>query len=184
MPTVTIRPVANGDVIQQRPNDSATNYENVDEVTADGDTTFNDNPDSTYTTRDDLYQLEDISLPEGAVINSVTVYYVARNIVSGYGHSYALIKTHDTVYRGSVHDPPDSYRTYSQVYTTNPYTGNPWTVEEVNALQAGTRLTTEYYSAIGAYTGGRVTQVYVVVDYSIPTVAHRFQGDGLTLIVS
>jgi len=49
------------------------------------------------------------------------------------------------------------YRDYN--YTTNPATGNQWTVAEVNALEAGMQGT-------DPDSGGRIAQVYAVITYT------------------
>ena len=174
MTTVTIRPDGAGDLTEQDPQPSGSvNWQNVDEETSDGDSTYNQNAYETLKILNDLYNLGSFSLPAGNVINSVTVYVVTRNVVSLYGETYTLIKTNGTVYAGTVWSGENTYTTISTIYTTNPATDSAWTEAEVNALQAGSRLTTEYWKAADAYTGGRTTQVYVVVDYSVPGIASK-----------
>jgi len=111
----------------------------------------------------DLYNVSDYS--DEADINGVTVYfrfsgdYVGVDDYTGYAR--AAIKTNGTVYLGSVESQMGkTFVTKSYIWTTNPYTGSPWTWDEIAALQVGIELAGT--TTAQAYC----TQVYVEVDYS------------------
>ena len=161
--TVILRPNGPGYTTQipvQYPN-SGAHWDKVDEETPDENQTY---VRSTYASgeKQDLYELSDI--PVGPIIiNAVTEYirwYSELGEGSNSPHFFA-IRTHDTTYLivctllGKTY-----YQTYSHSWTLNPYTGQPWTLDEVNALQAGVSLLNNYYFNF------RCTQVYVEVTYT------------------
>jgi len=177
MPTVTLRPNADGDLLDLAiyPSTPATHFDKVDEETSDGDSTYVYYLDSTeQLTRRDLYNLPDGIIPDGSTINSVTVYVVVRNVVSGRGVYATTIKTGGVVYDGTLNVPlGTAWNTYSTTYTTNPNTGVAWTISEIDALQIGIKMRGEYYPPSEVYISGRCTQVYVVIDYTPPVVVKK-----------
>ncbi len=174
----TLRPSGDGATTTLSTNDSAFNhYENVDEVSTDEDTTFNyGNSDGEL----DLYTLPAHSAGSGT-INHVTVYFRVK-APSGNRTGRAIIRTHSTNYVGDTETITSSWVTLSHQWATNPNTSDPWTWDEVDALEAG-------YEAVTAtaFYVNRVTQVYVEVDYT-PVVAvprHgfvNFQNPGILLL--
>jgi hypothetical protein len=158
--TLILRPNANGDVISQGIKDGTeTNYKNVNEETADDDTSYNYTNNTTF--QKDLFQLPDPA--GGGTINYVKVYFRAR----GYGtlggtEGYATIRTYGVDYDGTTQSIPTDYTTYSYQWTNNPNTNQPWTWTEINALQVGT--VGRQISSLGKQY--RCTQVYVEVNYT------------------
>jgi hypothetical protein len=141
------------------------NWSCVDEVTADGFGTYVYNTVTSY--RSDLYNLPASS--GSGTINSIAVYFVARSWdVSYLGYGRPVLRTHSTTYYGTAVSLPDGgggsygiFTTFSQPWSTNPYTGSAWTWDEIDALQIGVSLKTGLADA-HVYC----TQVYVVVDYT------------------
>ena len=182
MPTVTLRPRANGTRIELLPYGADENWDCVDEEVADGDTTY------VYTDGEsvvgDLYLLTPSGLPANAIINSVTIYHVSRQIGRGAADSrmYFFLRTNGQPYTGNRYTPTSTWQTYSQAFTTNPVTGQPWTVEEIDALEAGAEMRGMWID-FRNYAYPRLTQLYVIIDYAIAAPARRIQGDGLTWIV-
>jgi len=129
----------------------------VDEVTADEDTTY------VYTTATaalDTYNIPDHSVGSGA-INSVTVYIRSRGTKADKHEVQTVLRTHGTNYFGTLEaNIPDTYADYFTVYTTNPYTTDNWTWDEIDAMEIGVR---QYNDGPGE---PRTTQVYVEVDYT------------------
>jgi len=133
-----------------------TNWESVDDDPSDDDTTYVEGGAALY--EPDLYNLADTSLT--GTINSITVYINCKGTKAGEG-AYHRIKTNGIVYEGSPITLTTAYALYNTAYNNNPQAGNPWSWEEVNALQAGV--------ALKKPTGGakaRCTQVYVEVSYT------------------
>jgi hypothetical protein len=75
-----------------------------------------------------------------------------------------LYKNAGTTYEFGPYGLRPQYEYYSSILTTNPYTNQPWTWDEINDLQAGVRLD----ASGGKKWEARCTQLYVVVDYTIP----------------
>jgi len=169
--TLTLRPNANGDVIELAPNDSVTNYENVNEAVPDEMETRN------YVTGvndlRDLYGLPNHTSEVGT-INFVKVYIRCIKSSVGVGKAWEIIKTHGTEHEGTEHAVTTVWLNYSHQWDTNPNTLFAWTWEEIDALQAGVRL---YNDSAGRYT--HCTQVYVEVDYT-PVVGWTGKISGVT----
>ena len=152
---LTLRPNAAGDKTELAPHGATYNWDCVDEVTPDEDTTYvqtvdNDNPYS------DLYNFPNHTTETGD-INSVKLYMRVRT-TSGVNNDRFYIKTGGTAYSYA----PDtnwttSYATQSHTWTLNPKTGVAFTWTDIDNFQAGFQ---SYYSSVG-----RCTQVYVEVDY-------------------
>jgi hypothetical protein len=105
-------------------------------------------------------------------INSVTLYFYGQRYSSTRYRFQPLIRASSTNYLGPLKSLTSSYAYYTETYTTNPATGSPWTIAEVNALEAGMKS----YSA--SY-GGRIAQVYAVVDYSVPDSCSDTDGGNI-----
>jgi hypothetical protein len=110
----------------------------------------------------DLYALSNYAIANGdETITSVTVYY---RFASGGSYTVSAlpsIKTDCEVFDGSTTTTSStSYTTVSWDLPLNPSTGDPWTWEEINDLQAGIEMK-------GSSTSKPAicTQVYVKVNY-------------------
>ena len=122
----------------------------------------------------DLYNLPDQS--QLGTITNVQVYarYSGYDGISA-GRVDPAVKTHGAIYRAGY--CPDQYnKTWTSCnkgWTNNPNTGNAWTWDEINNLQAGT-----YEDCTGNYAT-YITQVYVAVTYNtvVPSRAIYF-ADG------
>lgn len=161
---VTRRPNASGTYTQfpyQYPA-SGNHWDKVDEETSDGDATIIFVSDSTSGYRDS-FNIADFPASENAIIDNVTIYNRVASLGDGLyrGYQRTLIRTHNTDYFGNINRPPTSYVTYSTTYTTNPYTGQAWTMQELNDLEIGVFAQAVYRG--GNYWDVYCTQVYVVV---------------------
>lgn len=116
--------------------------------------------------RTDRYGVPNQSL--SGTINSVRLYYRGMRHSAYYGGGFrGVIRTHDTDYVTATRTPT-SWTTYSELYTTNPNTGQPWTWTEIDALQIGCAAFSgyEYDPKNDQWYPADVTQVYAVVDYT------------------
>jgi hypothetical protein len=98
---------------------------------------------------------------------------VART--TGYGLVQLSLETHGVEYDGSEipgygFPLTSDWLEYTTVWPTNPYTHQPWTIQEINDLRVGVSL----YETSG---DARCTQVYVEVYYT-PQVAFVSAGAG------
>lgn len=164
---ILVRPNVNSPTIQHVPNAVGTNYQMVDEEYSDGDATCL-LPASAQSRRWlDLFEFPDPSLPEGAIIDRVEVFARVRREMGKFDiTARTALRTHDQTYYGSHVIPPTSYTLISTSYDVNPYTGEAWTVDEVNALQAGED--DESFFSITGSDEIRCTQVWVEVSYHVP----------------
>ena len=167
--TATRRPGGAGDEANLTLVGATNNWEAVDEVNSDDDSTYVYTRDkSAYTT--DLHNLDDASL--SGTINSVTVYIRSRSVdPPTQAGAYTWIKTNGVSYSGSEITLTTSYADYSTVYATNPQTGSAWTWAEIDALQAGVGLRGSSTTGAEAQRESRCTQVWVVIDYTLPDIS-------------
>ncbi len=162
MATEILRPngAGSGAAIPDQYPDSGEHWDKVDEATPDEDATYVACGYKGGYPRD-LY-----ALPQHTgvgSISSVTVYCRGkcsntptrdslRIYILTSGTEYYEAKTVTTGYAG-----------YSKQWTASPYTGNSWTWDEIDALEAGVALRS---GDADNYWATRCTQVWVVVDYS------------------
>ena len=138
-----------------------THYDKVDEVSSDGDKTY------VYTNASgdagrDLYELPNHT--GSGVIIYVNVRAQLKRAASSESYAYICTKTCGQVYESAALEPGANWSGYSEMYTRNPNTHVAWTWSQVDALQAGIKLT---YNTAAIYC----TQVYMEVDYTQPTWA-------------
>lgn len=171
--------------------DNIAHWEAVDETSADGDTSYiaSETPNNR-----DTFALSDPNIPLSSAVNSVTVYVIAKKVDKGKDSFYIIIRSDNTDSQSDALEVADTYSEFSYQWTTNPVDNQPWTVEGVNALQAGVQVS----------KGVVVTQIYVVIDYipfnfkinaspdsltvqqgsSVSTTVHVTLTSGLTVPVS
>jgi len=163
-----LRPIGPGSLTEidtQYPT-SGEHWDKVDEAYPDEETTYVENKNGAagvYQT--DLY---DIAAPSASgTIKSVSVYMLTKHNASA---AKAVIKTHGTVYESSEGGGP-AWQRRKYKWTTNPFTGLPWTWEEVADMEAGVALK----GSTASPDWSRGTQLYVEVDYDIypPTAFER-----------
>jgi len=192
MPQVILRPNASGDKTEwphQYP-DSSSHWDKVDEETPDDDSTYIYVKSTDIGSFIDLYNIPDLSsiIEPGATINFVRVYIRCRGTAYNVARAAPMVKTYGTEYAPADMTFGTSYETKYHQWDNNPYTGNPWTIDEIYALQIGVRgHRGSYYDPILGiirYDDTRCTQVYLLVDYTVPpVVVKRLIGDGLVCIV-
>jgi hypothetical protein len=155
-------------------------WDDVDETTAnDADyiTGVSLNGSNAY----QLFTFSSFSVPAGATIQDLTVYFRARDASSGGNNIRASIKVNGSnYYNGSSNDPGAGWTTYSYSYTTNPNNGSTWTVADINGT--GTRPLQQF----GVYSNDldpdlQVSMVYAEVNYSCWGISSgQFRGRFIT----
>lgn len=168
MSTLILRP--NSDTtVQQECSSGTTHYILVDEATKD-EADYLKNPDTTTTTKTDLYDLPNHG-EESGTINSVTVKLYAKyalvGTTSGTAYVKPLIMVSDTIY-GDNQALTDTVALYSKTWTTNPYTSEAWTWTQIDALKAGDSLT-NYATDAKNYKATYCYQLWVEVAYGTST---------------
>ena len=161
-----LRPNAAGDDtnIQDQHPDEGEHWDKVADVEPDDSETY------VYTTSKkyerDLYQLEELG-EDSVTIDGITVYFRftgANGEDPAPASARAVIKIGDNVYQGNE-ETSSTFVTKSDQWTTNPDTGEAWTWEEIDGLQAGVELKKGKDGDVAV-----CTQVYVAVDYEIPPI--------------
>jgi hypothetical protein len=170
----TLSVVANGDKSEcpvVYPANSA-HWDDVDDN--DTDTTYVQSSALTSTQYRDLNFIQNTSISATATINNVTVYIYCRSASATYkAYCRTVIKTHGTEYApASDQTPSTTYTLYSTTYTTNPNTGNAWTVADLNVLQIGVALTSRRVSSV--YYTVRCTWMYCEVFYTVGGQAYTY----------
>lgn len=165
----TLRPNAAGDLtaLTQFPA-TGSNYDKVNEESPDELTTYL--YEDTGLWKRDLYNLPAHS--GSGTINKVTVFLYCKAGLDAVGYDIEeLLKTHGVGPYNNYHmQISTSWTLYSHEWTNNPYTTNPWTWDEIDALQIG----------VGAEGGANktyCTQVYVEVNYIAVAAKPTFRLD-------
>ncbi|MCU0641130.1 MAG: Ig-like domain-containing protein [Candidatus Margulisbacteria bacterium] len=142
----------------------ATYYDKVQEVVADEDATY---VSATAIGRN-LFNFTAFSVPAGAAIQNVTVYYRHRKAAVPACNIRSALKVggnnYDTV-DGGVNPTNGTYNTTAFIYGSNPKTGLSWTVNDVNGVGLNALEAFGLYSS-DATPNPRVTQVSAEVTYT------------------
>jgi hypothetical protein len=159
--TEILRPNAPGDetsITSQAPA-SGAHWDKVDDESPDETSTCIFQGTSSY--ERDLYNIPNHSVGSG-IINSIRIYFRFRSILSGHtAYAKPSQKSGDTITDGDEKTESNGvYTTFSQEYITNPATGNPWTWDEIDALQIGASIKGTHPYVV------YLTQVYVEIDYT------------------
>ncbi len=153
--TLLLRPMANGDMTNLGVAGAGTNWQAVSEASSDGDGSTVTRNSSSWAT--DTYQLDDPGVSSGT-ISSITVYCVARHTNSG--AVKLVIRYGGSSESGSEQSIGGSFETYSETWSTSPFTGSAWTWPEIVSLQAGLEL-----KGMNPAKPGKCTQLWVEVEY-------------------
>jgi hypothetical protein len=143
------------------------------------DVNATDNNDNTYINTStnnavQTYILQNANIDSSATINSVSFYASARG--TGSGANIKLVLENGTAsghqwYDGG-HNLSTTYSTYqynNAPMSTNPSTGVAWTVDDVNtwANNSGLRFGVQRNNSVNI--SPRVTEIYAVVTYTLPS---------------
>lgn len=175
MAVETLRPVS-GFVtgLDLFPDTGEANWEDVDEVTPDDDTTYVFKGAPAATARD-WYNLSNSGVGAGVITNVRVYARVKLEDDEEFESSGEIeIATHSTSYSSGAVTQSNVWATRYYDWAINPNTSQPWTWVEIDALRAGVLLT----SIVGAedILKAYCTQFYVVVTYEpIPPKLRRFE---------
>ncbi|MFH2034871.1 MAG: prepilin-type N-terminal cleavage/methylation domain-containing protein [Candidatus Zixiibacteriota bacterium] len=147
-----LRPEGDGSASNLNTQNCVSNWQCVDEVTADDDTTCVEGYGSQW--NEDLYNTQDHAAGTGT-IDSVIIYVRAIGN-SGGRKARTLIRTGGSSYSGSQNNTTGSYVNYSTTYATNPGTSSSWTWTEIDNIEIGVDLKKDAYC----------TQVWLEVYYT------------------
>lgn len=133
---VTLYPNGAGDSTDFTPL-SGSNYQNVDEVLADGDTTY---VESSTVSDKDLYTFENLGYTPESIYGVQTV-AVARKDDAGSREMRVITKSGATTKSGSSVALGTAYGVVMDFMETNPDDSAAWELADINALQAGVEVT-------------------------------------------
>lgn len=164
MATEILRPNDIGDytALSHWPDTGEENWEDVDDVIPDEDTTYVFS--GSLTQEKDAYNLEPSSIPGGSVINSVKVYYRWVAFSSKYGeYAQPYLRLSGVETAGSEeYTISTDWQTLNEILS-RPGGGN-WSVADLADLQVVIGLrTNDYHESIPR---SLCTQTYVEVDWS------------------
>jgi hypothetical protein len=146
---------------------AATNWECVDEVSTDSDTTYV-TINSALTNQRDFYTIDYSGLPVGAVITNVMLALRVRR-ETGSAAFNRLIKANGTSSSDSNTTVGTTYSFVTRSFATNPTTGVAWRYSDMASLEIGCGVT-----VVGT-NYARITQCYAIIDYKlIKSPVHAF----------
>jgi len=157
MATITLSPIADYSVglNYQYPEDSGSHYAKI--LSADDDSSYIANKQVSG------YQYDIFRLPIFALgtINSVSIYIRGWCGSSLNSFKPGFFNLKNQTYAWGTERNSTSYTTYTDTWTTNPFTGLAWTLNDLSQICL----------AVGAYNTNsswqtRITQMYVVIDYT------------------
>ena len=155
--TVTLRPDNNGSLTGLSRSGCAANYQCVNEIESDGNSTCVVRASMSYAT--DVYSFEDPADTQG-VITGVAVYCRARKSQST-GQIQPTVYVNSTEYKSAEQSLSTSWSDHGYEWAVNPATGIAWTWQDIIEFQAGLSLSGQN-SIFPAYC----TQVWAIVTYS------------------
>jgi type II secretory pathway pseudopilin PulG len=90
-----------------------------------------------------------------------------------------LWRTYDRDYESSsITVSRTTFTSYSEKRTTNPYTGQCWTWDEINALEIGVRA-----SQLGAEEKLKVSELWILVNYTMAAAEELYSSPSLVTLV-
>jgi len=131
---ITLKPNGAGASTQWTPS-ANSNYQNVDDTTSDGDSTYNY---SGTVGQIDTFAMEDIS--GSGTIKGIAINLVARKDDASARQVSPITRVGSTNYEGSAHTMAATYVMYQSIRETNPATASAWLVSEVNAAEIGYKM--------------------------------------------
>lgn len=133
----TLYPTGAGNSTQFTPSTGA-NWENVDDSSPDGDSTYNSGDTAGYK---DTFAFGDLSI-SSTTIHGLQTNICARKDDAGARTMTDVVRTASTDYTGgTTHSLADSYLNYRTVRELNPNTSAAWAVSEVNGAEFGYTVT-------------------------------------------
>lgn len=152
---VRMIPEAAGDSTQLAPTGAAANWDAVNDVTPDDDTTY---VSSATSGEKDLYNLS--PPPVGQSYVALRMWNRAREASTSTRQFRRVVKVAGTEYAGTDQDLTNTYAYYgADILQTSPATGASWTEAELQALQGGVEI-----RGSGA-VAARISQVFYELDY-------------------
>ncbi len=126
-----------GGSTQWTPTGSSDNYANVNDLTADDETTFNQ---TSVASQSDYYAMDDLSSAPSSIKGIQWNAKLLKTDASTY-LLHRIIYSGTTVFEGSVgYTPNTAYQYFTEILELDPNTASAWTFTTINAAQAGVKL--------------------------------------------
>jgi len=128
-------PTGTGNYTQLTPS-AGTNWQAVNDVPPDDDAAY---VEQATVDLKDTYQMQDLIITPGKVADIAAVQWLCRayNTVSQGGNFARLLRLYGVDYQDDDIGYDRSYDYHPEILETSPDTGQDWTGDEVNALEAG-----------------------------------------------
>lgn len=115
---------------------TGSNWQNVDDATQDGDSTYNSSSTAGHI---DLFAIQDF---DAGVVRAVQVNMVARRDDAGPRDIREKCRSASANYSGTTQTVTSAYLNYRQIRETDPATAAAWTAANLNAAEFGYELVT------------------------------------------
>lgn len=159
--TETLRPNGAGTTTQLTPN-AGSNYDQVDEASSDGDTTYNKTPSGGFADRFDTYAIPAPAAGASDIIDYFEIHALSRRSVAAAGEDAApAFRIGATNFMGLGKDPGTSYVEQIAKFYHNPVDGTALTQTLIDGLEPGA----VHHSSNLGLDDLRTTQVWAVYAY-------------------
>ena len=117
---------------------AGSNYQNVDEIYPDDDTTYND---GSNVADQDSYALGDLPSPAGTTIYGVKSQITVRKTDAGARQCKLLTRAGTTDDLGDAIALSDTFTTHTKIFEDNPDDSADWEDADVNGMEVGVEIT-------------------------------------------
>lgn len=169
--TVLARPFMNGR-LNELAASTGKNFECVDDVSADDDTSYVENSDDANYV--DYYKADLSSIPRDVIINSVKVYARIKTFTVSAGDNALIVAPNGRNYQSSGDlglGNNSAYTNVSYQWDTNPWASRDWNRTDLDTLHFGLLL-----------SYARATQVYIEVNYTLAYKAIPLNQGELNIV--
>jgi hypothetical protein len=116
---------------------ACSNYQNVDDTTPDGDTTYNS---SNTASQKDTFATASLGLTGTPVVKAVNIITSVRKDDAGSRTHRNVIRSGSTDFEGSDFAPLTTYSSAQSIWETDPNTASAWTYSNADAIQIGYKV--------------------------------------------
>ena len=141
-----LKPKADGHYSQFTANSGSDNFNRVNQIPHDGDTTYveSDTPEEI-----DTYELEELIADKGidpdSIVKAIQICFTGRYEESD-AHLAPMLRSGVSDLEGNKVTLAGSYyRAFQQIFSINPFTSNPWIITDVDSLEAGVKYKEHLY---------------------------------------
>lgn len=167
-PVEKLYPIGDGDVIELTPVGAvfgcqATRYEDSTFYPSNGylwghfEGLYVTRGHDTLEAKQDLYHVSNLPY-KPPNITKIVIWIKCSRTEYPYGSCATILLTHGQIYYGEAEGLGVGFEWYATSYEKNPYTGEPWTADEINTMQCGVWL-----SGVASWGQSACDQLYIDV---------------------